>query len=291
MIGIFSALICTLFGTTRDLISKKLAHMVHGNISALASFLYAIPWYLLFLGILYAAGYPVFDYTGAFLWLVFFRGITDTFAEFFKMHALARGDVSFIANFLSLAPLFLLFTAPLITGETISGIGLLGVLLICLGTILFMYHPLEKKQGIPWIGIIFAVLSSFFFSLNACFDRLAVQQADPLFSGFAMTVLSALFLLLPLMFVKEIKKQFQTGNTLFHIRGLMETLFMTTKLYALQYLEPQYVASIVKLGLVFSIVGGSVLFHEEGGKRRLWMSLLIILGTLLIGFSKYNDGI
>ncbi len=286
MIGIISALVSTIFATSKDLLSKKLAGLVHGNVSAFASFLYAIPWYILFLSIAYAAGFPVFEFSSSFFLFVLLRAITDTFAEFFKMHALAKGDISFIANFLSLAPVFLLFTAPLITGESISGLGLFGVILICIGTIAFVYHPMERKAGIPWAGVGFAILSSIFFSLNSCFDRLSVQEGSPLFSGFSMTVLSMLFLSPTLLFVKNKATQFKSNSTIFHTRGLLEVLFMTAKLVAMQYMEPQYVVGIGKLGLVMSILGGGYFYKEKGMLRRFLISTIILSGSIMIIISK-----
>ncbi|HMO17014.1 MAG TPA: EamA family transporter [Oligoflexia bacterium] len=284
--AILAALLSTIFASGKDLISKNLSTLVHGNISAFASFLYAIPWYFLFLGTCFAAGLPIFDYAPGFLFFVTLRAMTDTCAEFFKMHAISQGDISFIANFLSLAPLFLLFTAPLITGEYISGIGFFGVILISTGTILFVYHPLERAKGIPWKGIILGTLSSFFFSLNSCFDRLSVQQANPILSGFAMTFLSMIFLLPSLYFVKNPLGHFKSGNKQFHLRGLLEALFMCTKLYAMQFMEPQYVVGIGKIGLVLSIIGGSVFYKETGTGRRLIISTLIVAGSAMIVMSK-----
>jgi uncharacterized membrane protein len=282
MTGIISALISTIFAASKDLLSKKLAGLVHGNVSAFASFIYAIPWYILFMCIAYMAGFPVFEFNSAFLLYVLLRAVTDTFAEFFKMHALAKGDISFIANFLSLAPVFLLFTAPLITGESISGIGLAGVILVCIGTVAFVYHPMERKAGIPWTGVGLAILSSIFFSLNSCFDRLSVQEGSPLFSGFSMTVLSMLFLGPTLFFVKNKKGQFSSNSSIFHLRGLFEVLFMTTKLIAMQFMEPQYVVGIGKLGLVMSILGGGYFYKEKGTLRRMLISGIIVLGSVMI---------
>lgn len=286
MIGIFSALLSTFFATSKDLISKKLAGLVHGNVSAFASFLYAIPWYILFLLLAYILGLDVLQFSSSFFIFVLLRAITDTFAEFFKMHALAKGDISFIANFLSLAPVFLLFTAPLITGEDISGLGLIGVILICIGTVAFVYHPMERKAGIPWTGVGLAILSSFFFSLNSCFDRLSVQEGSPLFSGFSMTVFSMLFLSPTLLFVKNKKQQFKDNSNIFYLRGLFEVLFMTAKLIAMQYMEPQYVVGIGKLGLVMSIIGGGIIYKEKGTLRRILISFIIVIGSILIIIEK-----
>ena len=111
------------------------------------------------------------------------------------MHAFTHGDISIVATFFSLAPLFLLFTSPLITGDPLSMPEAAAVILVVLGSLLLVYRPSARGWGEQRKGIILATLAAVFFSLNSCFDRLAVKEGTPAFAGFTMTVLSATFLL------------------------------------------------------------------------------------------------
>src|SRR2546427_289329 len=63
------------------------------------------------------------------------------------------------------------------------------------GIVLVMYRPSATGLAAQKKGIVLAIGASFFFSLNSCFDRLAVLEGTPVFAGFAMTLLSAGFLL------------------------------------------------------------------------------------------------
>jgi len=101
MLGVFAIILSTLFATGKDLVSKGISEEVHGTVSACTSFLFALPWYALILFLSYCYGYSPFEYSGPFFLYVCLRAVTDSFAELFKMHALACGEISFIANFFS----------------------------------------------------------------------------------------------------------------------------------------------------------------------------------------------
>jgi drug/metabolite transporter (DMT)-like permease len=64
---------------------------------------------------------------------------------------------------------------------------------------------------------------------------------------------------------------------------------MVGKLYALQFLQPAYVTGILRLSLVFSIIGGRVFFGETDTLRRLLAAALIIGGVLVIGWLGLNS--
>jgi len=286
LLGIIALILSTLFATGKDLVSKKVSNEISATVSACTSFIFALPWYLIFLLILYLFDENTFKYSGFFLTFVFLRAITDSFAELFKMYALQNGEISFIANFFSLTPIFLVFLAPFITGDKITELGLLGLLIIVSSSLFLLTSP---KEVIPWKGIIYALSSAFFFSLNICLDRLAVQHAGPVFSGFMMTLFSGFFLLLPMLRTRNWKPQCTSNYKFLTLRGLFEVIFMSLKLLGLQYIEPQYASGIQKLTLVFSVSIGGKAFHEKEQGKRILISLFIILGSFLIIYSKYSN--
>lgn len=291
--GIIASFVAALLATGKDIISKRLAFNLDGTVSAFASFLFALPFYLILLLALYLLGFEDFAFSTTFFILVVLRALTDSVAEWAKMHALARSDISYISAFLSLSPLFLLITSPLITGDKITLAGVLAIFLIVGGTLLLVYKPGnstvsdDKSEGADAnkrTAIFFALISSLFFSLNACFDRLAVQVASPALSGFAMTLLAALFLLPPMF-----KHKYVTTSFLLHWRelfgrGFLEVIFMVSKLFALQFLQAPYVAGISKSSLLLSIIGGKVIFKEKHFWQRFLSGTLILVGIVIIVF-------
>src|SRR5262245_32422985 len=118
--GFVAAVLSAFFSSSKDLLSKRLAFHLDGTVSTFASFGFALPFYVLVLAVLYLLGVETFECSFLFLMLVLLRSITDTFAEWLKMYAFAHGDISVVATFFSLSPLFLLITSPLITHDPLA---------------------------------------------------------------------------------------------------------------------------------------------------------------------------
>ena len=280
--GIFWALISTVFSTAKDVVSKKLSYDVDGTVSSFASFIYALPYYFVLLLVLWLSGQETFEVAPTFFIWIVLRSLTDTCAEWLKMHALAHGDLSVVTSLFSLYPLMLLFTSPIITGDQLSIQGGTGVLLTIAGTILILFEPFKSNSRMHYKGILFALGSAFFFSLNSCFDRLAVQSASPALSGFVMTFLAGLFLL-PLMLRKKERFAVMANyHKPFLQRGFFEISFMVSKLYALQFLQAPYVVAIQRVSVILSIISGRLIFKEKHFMIRLAAGLLICFGVYLI---------
>jgi uncharacterized membrane protein len=161
------------------------------------------------------------------------------------------------------------------------------LVLVTGGSLLLIYRPSAKGWAEQRRGILLATGAAIFFSLNSCFDRLAVQQGTPVFAGFAMTLLSAAFLF-PLVVGRADRRQaLLAQRTSLLIRGLMEVAFMVSKLTALQYLQAPYVVGIHRLSLLLSIIGGRVFFQEGDFGRRLVAGALILGGVFLIAWLQW----
>ena len=285
MFGVIFAFLAAGFATAKDTFSKSLSASISGTVSAFTSFAFALPFYGLLLLVLYLLGYENF-YTDRNFWtFVILRAITDSFAELFKMHSFKYADLSIVSSIISLNLIFLLFTSPFITGDIPNFYGAFGVVLSALGSIFVVSKKTEAKNNAQKKGIILALLSALFFSLNACFDRMAVQSSSAAMSGFGMTLLSC-FILLPLVIRnKTIKTEISSNLYPLFTRGFLEVTFMVFKLMALQYLQAPYVAGITRAALIFSIISGRIVFKEENFKSKLLGGFLIILGSLLIIFA------
>jgi drug/metabolite transporter (DMT)-like permease len=282
--GFVAALLSAVFASSKDLLSKRLAFRLDGTVSTFASFGFALPFYMVVLAVLHFFGKETFDWSLVFLVLVLLRSITDTFAEWMKMYAFAHGDISIVATFFSLSPLFLLITSPLITGDPVGWPDVLAVGLVVGGSLLMVYRPSQTGWARQKKGILLAIGAAVFFSLNSCFDRLAVQESTPVASGFTMTLLSAVFLAPFVFFRPDRVRALGTHWAGLLIRGALEVAFMVCKLYALQFLFAPDVVAIQRLSLVLAIIGGRVFFKEPDFRRRLAAGLLIVAGVFVVGW-------
>ncbi|MFN4259175.1 MAG: EamA family transporter [Gemmataceae bacterium] len=285
--GLLASVLSAVLSATKDLVSKKLAFRLDGTASTYASFAYALPFYLLVLVVLGVSGHETISISLTFLLLVFLRGVTDTLAEGMKMHAFSHGDISLVASFFSLSPLFLLITSPLITGDRLTLPAVIAMFLVVGGSLLLVYRPSTQGWREQKKSILLASGAALFFSLNSCFDRLAVQEGTPVFAGFAMTLLSAVFLF-PLVVRRRDRLQaLRVERKALLVRGVLEVAFMVSKLTALQYLQAPYVVGIHRLSLLLSIIGGRVFFHEQDFGRRLAAGVLILGGVFWIAWLQW----
>lgn len=282
--GLFAALLSATLSASKDLISKRLASRLDGTSSTYASFAFALPYYAILLVVLYLLRWEVLTFSAQFWGLVLLRALTDSLAEGLKMHAFAHGDISIVATFFSLAPLFILFTSPLITKDPLSIPEAAAVVLVVLGSLLLVYRPSARGWGEQRKGIVLATLAAVFFSLNSCFDRLAVKEGTPVFAGFTMTALSAGFLLPWVLFNEARQEKMHAERGGLWLRGFLEVAFMVSKLTALQYLKAPEVVGMMRLSLVLSIVGGKLFFNEPDFARRLAAGLLILAGVFVIAW-------
>lgn len=283
--GFFFAFLSIFLSSTKDIVSKRLSFCVSSSVSTFGSFLFALPGYFILLLVLYLLGYEDFAISWKFLIVVLLRSITDIGAESFKMKSLQMGDLSLVSCFFGLSPLFLLITSPLITGDKISSSGIIAVFLVVCGSMILVVKPERKKikidkENIP--AILIATISAFMFSLNSCFDRLTVFSSSSAFSGFAMTFLSAIIIAPFVVFKKQNIKEMKINFKTFLIRGLIETIFMVTKLTALRYMQAPYFVAIKQIALIPTIISGRIVYNEKNFKQRMLAGSIILIGVVLV---------
>jgi drug/metabolite transporter (DMT)-like permease len=286
--GLFSATCAA----AKDLFSKRLSFRIDGATSTFASFAFALPFYLAALAILYATGRAA---TGSAILLgyVLARAVTDSLAEGLKMYAFAHGDISIVTTIFSMNPLFLLILSPVLTGDHLSWLGLGAMLLVTLGSLVLVYQPSSANWGSQKKAIALAATASVFFAINTCFDRLAMKGEkppdpydfwSPMLAGFTMTLVSAL-LVAPFVLLRKDRRASLTADWRgLWMRGFLEVVFMAAKLYAIRELKGPYVVGIMRLSVIFSIIGGWLFFKEGDFRRRLTAGVLIVAGVVLIAW-------
>ena len=282
--GILACLIGAFTFSAKDVVSKLLSVKVDGTSSTFASFAFAVPYYALVILIAWQLGVEDFMVGPQFATLVIFRALTDSGAEWFKMQALASGEISLLVSFLYLSPVFVLFLAPIMTGDVMTWQGMVGVCIVSSAGVFLAIRERKVIGQHSMRGITLALCSAFFFSLNHCLDRLAVKQGSPLLCGFSMTLVAALFFA-PFVLQRGRAKAISENSGNFLIRGLFEILSMFCKLFALQYMQAAYVVGILRISMVFSIISGKVVFKEKDFGARMVAGAITLVGVLLIVFA------
>lgn len=275
MLGIFSALFATFFLSAKDIGSKALSITISGAASSVGSFVFALPFYVLVLAGLYLQGVPVFEVSSGFWSLIIARALSDAAGESFKMYALKHGELSVVSIILSFMPIATVILSPLITGDPFLVNGLVGAILAVAGSIIVLAKTPTSSKGV-W----FAIGAVICMALNHCFDRLAVQQGHPVFSGFGMTFAAAVFTA-PLFLFDGHPREFLAGRKVLWFRGFCEVAFMVAKLSALTFFTAPVVMILLRLSLVGNIAAGLLIFKEKEPFRKIIAGLLVIAGVVI----------
>ncbi|GJQ64704.1 MAG: hypothetical protein SCALA702_37570 [Melioribacteraceae bacterium] len=219
-------------------------------------------------------------------------GLINVAATLLYMRAIALGEISSVMPMLSFTPIFLLVTGPIMTGEFPNETGLIGVILVVLGSYLLnidlkkrsLFGPfkaLMKNKGTRYMFIV-----SFIWSLSANFDKISVSATSIwqhiVFVNLVIFVTLTIIVFVTGKYKKEgirkarknllIVSLFTTGSFIFHMTAL-----------SLTYVA--YVVSMKRMSGMFSVILGAVFFKEGNFRARLAGSFIMFAGVLTIVLS------
>lgn len=208
--------------------------------------------------------------------------------------ALKISPLSLTLPFLSLTPLFLIIISYLILGETVSGSGAAGIILIVIGS--YVLNIRQFKKGIlePFIAItkekgsMYMILVSFIYSITASLGKMAIDNSSPIFFGtvfFGMVVIT----FTPIAFYKGRDSLAQLNGTVLRsalLPGIFYSFMILAHVTALSLTKVAYMISVKRLSLLIGVLYGYYLFKESGISERFIGSALMLTGFVLIVLSK-----
>lgn len=243
-------------------------------------------------------------------WLPFvITGTLNIAIQYWGVTALKYEDVSIVAPLAGSMPLFLVFTSWLILGEFPTRYGLLGILLIALGSyVLYLQGTrvslpawmqrkiptrLQKKVkffGAPWLrlfssrGARLALYTAILASIAVNFDKLAIVHSSPMFY-------SGSFLLVVGVFVygwskisgrwDTIKKDYVWKISLLGLLlGIVTVLMNSGYLFGIV----PYVGTLRRTQILWTVLFASIFLKEKNSLLRIVGAIIIFLGVVLIAF-------
>lgn len=289
MIWILYACTTALCESIKDVLGKR--SLLHLN-EYLVSWSLWIVAFLIFGSIILLTGIP---HLGEPYWTaLLIGGPLNILATIFYMKAIKHTDLSLTVPLVTFTPLFLLITSPLIVGELPDLSGLLGVLLIVLGSYLLQINT--RRQGIltPFKSLLkqqgprYMLLVAFIWSISASIDKIGVQSSTPIFWVFSVSTMVTI-LLIPFLLIQKKHQQTPTTPTsswstikILMPIGIVYAIVLYTQMTAISLSLVSYVISIKRMSVIFSVVWGALIFKETGIKERLIGVIIMIAGVLCI---------
>ena len=232
-------------------------------------------------------GFP--EIGSAFYSSVFATGVLNVIAAVLYFKALKITDLSLAMPMTSFTPIFLILTSFLLLREFPTTVGIVGIFLIVIGSYFLnttknstkLFEPI--KSIINNRGTLYMLIVAFLFSISSNYDKLVVQNSDPIFSS----AIVYLFLGISFLIISSVKAKDELINSKKHIGkfllvGIILSLVAITINIAFTMQIVPYVISLERLSILFSVLYGGFLFKEKNILRRSIGALIMLSGVILI---------
>ncbi len=224
-------------------------------------------------------------------------GSLNVVAFLMYVKAIKQADLSLTVPLVTLTPVFLLLTAPLIIREMPTLADVIGVLLIAIGAYILNLNP-TQVVGSNILAPIHAMLRNpgcrnmlivaFLWSFTATFDKIGVLNSSPLLWGVALFSYIALGLS-PWLLYRSIKgrswhplQQLVRHWHLLASAGLCGGIAIAFQMFALTASPVAQVIAVKRMSCLFGVGFGYWLFGESGLRERLAGAIIMVLGVIVM---------
>ncbi len=205
------------------------------------------------------------------------------------MHAVQTSPLSLVLPIVTLSPVFLLLTSPLINHEMPSALGIFGIILTTCGTYALNLHKASEGVFAPitslWKekGTRSMLLVAILWGVSAPLDKLAILHADPYwYTAIANLCLAVVLFPLMLRFGQTKLAFSKKGLRYLTPIGFLAAASSLCQFTAFSMILVPYAVGIKRTSVLWGVAWGKLIFKEERFRARLVAAILMVAGTVLI---------
>lgn len=253
-----------------------------------------------------SGGVPVLK--PGFWWALLIGGGLNILAFTLYVRALKLADLSLTVPLVTLTPLFLLVTSPLIVQEWPTRADGVGVVLLVVGSYVLnlkagggtggrravptlrndrgvggIWKPLVAMAGNPGSRLMLCV--AFIWSITSNFDKIGVLNSSPLFWAFSLFCAIAAGML---PFVLQQGRGFApliVQWRLLTVMGGFNAIAITFQMLALTMAPVAQVIAVKRMSALLSVLFGHFFFKEKGLRERLFGAAIMVTGVVVMALS------
>jgi uncharacterized membrane protein len=272
----------------KDVFSKKSLQNVDEYIAAIAIRIFALP---VFIGVTFFTGIPELK---PMFWMVLgISAVGNTIATIVFMKAIKLSDLSVSIPLIAFTPLFMIFTSPIMIGESYGALGILGIVFIVLGAYFLNMQKLSDNIWAPFKALYtekgprLMFLLAFIWSITSNIDKVGIVNSSPVFWSLAVNFCMVL-LMIPviLKFSKKPSNQIVKNIRPLIAIGVFNGISSVFHMLAILTAQVAFVISIKRISGLFGVLFGYLFFKERNLRNRLLGAFVMIIGVIIIAFSK-----
>ena len=222
------------------------------------------------------------------LGVVFIAG--TTLLHLFYFLALQRGyrsgDLSLVYPLArGLGPTLATLGAMIFLGERPSGLALVGLLLVVLGTVLLAYRGRDATGRDPRAGIVYGVITGVLIATYTVWDKFAVSDLNvpPLvLESFACCGISLMLTPHALARWVEVKSVWRKNRTEVIGVAILAPLSYILVLTAMSFTPLSYVAPTREISILFAAMLGTRFLGEGQATRRMIAAASMVCGVIAL---------
>ena len=219
-------------------------------------------------------------------------GSLNILAFILYVKAIKQADLSLTVPLVTLTPLFLLVTSPLIVQEWPTWTDFIGVILLVVGS--YVLNSTQNGQAFwtPLTAIIqnrgsrLMLCVAFIWSITSNFDKVGTLNSSPLFWGISLCGTVA-FGMVPFM-LRRGMKSFQEGIAearLLGLTGLFNATGIGFQFWALTLAPVAQVIAVKRMSTLIAVVLGHFLLGEKGLRERFVGAAIMVSGVAIMSLT------
>lgn len=223
------------------------------------------------------------DFSGInlkFLTYALAGGLTGAICNCFMVMALEKGELSVLGPINSYKAVIGLIFGMLILHEIPNMYGIMGILLIILGS----YFILESPKALIKKDIQYRIYALIFSAIEAVFIKkviiLSSITASFITSSFLGVIFS--FIIMNIFSSSKLKLPVKRHSIMYVLTALCFGLMTFTTAYVFKYMNVGYALSLFQLSIIINVILGYKLFKEKNLIKKLFGSLIILIGSATI---------
>ncbi len=284
MLGFLLAFGTAIFEASKDITSKFNLHHIDEYTAAFS--LHLVQSIILAPIVLY---FGPEEMTSRFLWALFACSLIQVTVILLYFKAIKRSELSVTIPLITLTPLFMLLTSPILIGEFPSALGVVGIILIVVGTYISNLNQETKNFFAPFVSLVknqgsrYMLIVAFLWSITANLDKIGVEETSPVYWAFTKDFL-ILFYLIPIFVVKSRKPLQQINHRKWGLLlvGIFRSASVLTQMFAIQFILVAYVISIKRASSIFIILFAFFYMNEKKNFRNRMIGIVTILAGLFV---------
>lgn len=220
-----------------------------------------------------------------FWWVLVVDGGLNAVAFYCYIRAFRFSDASRVAPIMLFTPVLLLVTAPLILGQNIPLIGIVGVLCTVIGAFFLgsergaWKRVLSVRFLVQDRGARYMLATAAIWSITSVLDKVGLDSAPLLLWSASINTMIALYSAVFLFAVGGVSSI--RGVWRVCVPGTTNALGYLLQMLALQTLYVPYVIAIKRLSALGTVIGGGLFFGERV-RNRLVGTIIMLSGTILM---------